>query len=77
MPSNGIHIGPCNTKPEYRGNGYYPQLLRMIVAAYSPRECYIFCNSNNKASIREIEKAGGVMYANGYKTKYGFYKIQK
>jgi predicted acetyltransferase len=49
----------------------------MIVAAYSPKECYIFCNSNNKASIRGIEKAGGVMFAKGYKSKFGFYRIQK
>lgn len=27
MDQEGIHIGPCNTKPECRGRGYYPYLL--------------------------------------------------
>ena len=75
MPNNGIHIGPCQTKPLHRGNGYYPILLSKIVASYFPVRCYIFCSEANLASVRGINKAGGVVFANGHRTKFGFYII--
>ena len=30
---DSIHIGPCWTNPLYRGNGFYPSLLKLIIFA--------------------------------------------
>ena len=74
---NSIHIGPCWTNPLYRGNGYYPLLLKLIIFKTSFSCYYIFCNHENIASIRGIEKAGFHFWGYGYKTKYGIYKLLK
>lgn len=58
LPSGCIHIGPCKTPIEHRGNGYYPMLIRYITGCYLGRDCYMFVHETNKASIRGIEKAG-------------------
>lgn len=75
----GLHIGPCATKKEYRGRGYYPFLLKKIVSDYSKQysEFYIFCDKNNIASQRGIEKAGFHKIGIGIKNKLGIYKITK
>ena len=31
IPNGGYHIGPCATKNAYRGNGFYPLLLKYIM----------------------------------------------
>lgn len=77
MPNKGIHIGPCYTYPQHRGKGYYPILLKRIVSEYSPARCFIFCRMDNTASVKGITKAGGILYAEGHKTKTGFYIIDK
>lgn len=58
LPKGAIHIGPCLTPQEFRGNGYYPLLLKYIVSKYGSRECYMFVREDNIASIKGIEKAG-------------------
>jgi hypothetical protein len=55
----------------------YPYLLKKIIEDYKDRiDCfYIFTTSNNISSHRGIVKAGGEVFASGYKTKLGIYKI--
>lgn len=48
-----------NTKPEYRGNGYYGLLLQSIVhRAKKPSRFIIYTAPDNTASARGIQKAG-------------------
>ena len=72
---DSIHIGPCWTNPLYRGNGFYPSLLKLIIFKTAFSRYYIFCNQENIASIRGIEKAGFHFIGYGYKTKYGVYRL--
>ncbi len=58
LPKDAIHIGPCLTPEEFRGNGYYPLLLKHIASQYESTECYMFVREGNTASIKGIEKAG-------------------
>lgn len=79
MKKGGVHIGPCFTNPLYRGRGFYPMLLKKIIADYRSRtdDFYIFCNEGNNASIRGIEKVGFKRFANGKKNKFGIYVIKE
>ena len=48
-----------NTKPEHRGNGYYPLLLKSIIAqAKEPDNFIIYTAPDNTASDSGIRKAG-------------------
>ena len=48
-----------NTKPEHRGNGYYPLLLKSIVSqAKEPENYIIYTAPDNTASDKGIRKAG-------------------
>ena len=67
MPNNGIHICFCRTNPEERGNGYYPILLKYILNKYPHKDFYMIVESSNISSIKGIEKAGFVRYAEGEK----------
>lgn len=58
LPSQSIHIGPCHTPEQHRGNGYYPMLIKYITGCYKGHDCYMFVKDDNYASIRGIEKAG-------------------
>jgi predicted acetyltransferase len=77
MDRDGLHIGPCWTHPDFRGHGLYPYLLQKIIEDYQNNidKIYIFASTSNIASQRGIEKAGGRLFAYGYKTKLGIYKI--
>lgn len=77
MKKNGIHIGPCSTEEQYRGRGFYPTLLTEIILKYKNKDCYIFCDDENKSSIRGIEKVGFKPFAIGSKNKIGIYVIEK
>lgn len=70
-----LHIGPCRTEGEFRGNGLYPSLLQKIVADFPQRQVYIFCEETNISSIKGIQKSGFRPFAKGRKTKMGFYII--
>lgn len=72
-----IHIGPCWTNPDFRRRGLYNFLLNKICSDYPDEERYIFANKSNVASNNGILKAGGIPYAEGYKSKLGIYKIGK
>ena len=70
-----IHIGPCWTNPDFRRRGFYNFLLNKICTDYPNEEIYIFAHKSNIASINGIQKAGGIPFAEGYKSKFGIYKI--
>ncbi len=57
LPKGAIHIGPCFTSPEFRGNGYYPMLIKYIASQYEDKDCYMFVHESNIASVHGIEKA--------------------
>lgn len=79
MKNDGIHIGPCSTDSQYRGRGFYPTLLKKIMLDYRSKvkDFYIFCDSNNIASIRGIEKTGFKCFAKGVKNKLGIYVVKE
>ena len=58
LPSKGVHLCYCETIPEARGKGYYPQLLSYIQNDFRSDDLYMVVNEKNYASIRGIEKAG-------------------
>jgi predicted acetyltransferase len=77
MHKGGLHIGPCWTHPDFRGQGLYPYLLRKIIDdnKNGVDQFYIFAEYNNASSHRGIVKAGGEVFASGYKSKLGIYKL--
>lgn len=60
LNNNDYEIGPCFTYPEYRGQGYYPAMLRYICSSvgYEKTVFYMIVDENNASSIKGIEKAG-------------------
>lgn len=58
LPSKGIHLCYCETIPEARGKGYYPQLLSFIQNDFRSDDLYMVVDEKNISSIRGIEKAG-------------------
>ena len=72
---NVIHIGTCWTNPDFRRRGLYNYLLQKICEDYPDEEIYIFAHKSNVASNNGIKKAGGLPFAEGYKSKLGIYKI--
>jgi len=60
LDKSDYQIGPCVTYPQYRGNGYYPEMLQYIcqIVGNEKTKFYISVDSSNQASINGIEKAG-------------------
>jgi hypothetical protein len=77
MYEKGLHIGNYWTHHLFRWRGFYPYLLRKIVNDYKNRidKFYIISSIHNISSQKGIIKAGGYVFASGYKIKYGIYKI--
>jgi RimJ/RimL family protein N-acetyltransferase len=73
---NGLHIGPCWTHTDFRGQGLYPYLLKRIITDYKNEieNFYIFTSIDNTASQRGIEKVGGTIIFYGYKDRLGIYR---
>lgn len=69
MNRDELQIGPCRTEPDERGKGYYPTLLNYIMAQNPNKTHVMMVVENNAPSIRGVEKAGFVKYAEGHKTK--------
>lgn len=76
MPKKGLQIGPCVTKKDERGRGYYPHLLYRIVLDNPNKECYMIVSPKNIASTKGVIKAGFRPFAKGYKTRFGRYVIK-
>lgn len=75
LPSKGVHLCYCETIPEARGKGYYPLLLSYIQNDFRDRDLYMIVDQDNFASIRGVEKAGFIKYANGIKQDNGSFVI--
>lgn len=60
MEKGDIHIGPCNTAPDFRGRGIYRRVLKTIHAEnYSrSKRAYMIVDESNLPSIKGIEAAG-------------------
>lgn len=70
MKNSDYEIGPCFTYPKYRGNGYYPQMLKYICQSIGQKNSvfYMIVDENNISSIKGIEKAGFLKCGNIKKT---------
>ena len=75
LPSDGVHLCYCETASDERGKGYYPMLLRHIRARYPRKDLHVIVYEDNTASIKGIEKAGFIRYAEGRKTSDGRFVI--
>lgn len=75
LPHKGIHLCFCETIPEARGKGLYPLLLSYIQNDYPLCEFYMIVKEDNTPSIRGIEKAGFVKYAEGVKNEAGRFVV--
>jgi GNAT superfamily N-acetyltransferase len=63
VPSGDAYIYESFTRPEMRGQGVYPAVLRTMAARSAPRglrRLWIAAETTNLASLRAIEKAGFV-----------------
>lgn len=71
MKQGEYSIGPCVTKPEYRGRGLYGRALDSITShpMYRGGVFYMSVNEHNTPSIRGIEKAGFRLVGRIRKTK--------
>lgn len=80
LKSNDIHIGPCFTHPDYRGQGIYPAVIQRITTDFGLNSekgphGYMIVDEKNVSSIRGVEKAG--FKKTGIVEKTGFLKIYK
>lgn len=75
MPHDALEIGPCSTDKEFRGNGYYPMLLKKIQEDFPDRKCCMLVEEKNIASIHGVKKAGFEAFAKGIKNRFGRYVI--
>lgn len=60
LQRSDYEIGPCETNPQYRGHGIYPNVLRFICRSFREKNTtfYMIVNASNAASVHGIEKAG-------------------
>lgn len=60
MKANDMQIGPCLTFEKYQKRGIYAAVLRYLISEYNHanRTLWIYCNENNHASRKAIEKVG-------------------
>lgn len=77
LPNKGVHICYCETLESERGQGYYPLLLKYIQNAEPSLDLHMMVLEDNVASIKGIEKAGFIRYAEGIKKENGHFLITK
>lgn len=59
MKRNDLQIGPCFTYEEFRGNGIYSRILKIIPSYFPESESFwIYTAENNSISRNIIEKSG-------------------
>ena len=60
MKKNDIHIGPCETKKEYRGQGIYPYVITKIVRDYANNNAdfFMIIDDQNISSQKGAMKLG-------------------
>lgn len=77
LPNNGIHLCYCETLQAFRGKGYYPLLLKYIQNDNIDEDLYMVVDENNVSSIKGIEKAGFIKYAQGRKINNRYFVIDE
>ena len=79
MKKGDIHIGPCATPEEYRGQGIYPAVIRKITEDFGlqtdGKTGYMIVEESNLPSIKGVEKAG--FRKCGVLARRGFLKVYK
>lgn len=66
MKRGDIQIGPCLTFEKYQKRGIYSAVLKYLISDYCKQNTtlWIYCNENNEASRKTIEKVGFKYYGN-------------
>lgn len=69
---NDYIIGPCFTRPDYRGQGIYPRVLEYICSHIGNIETlfYMCVDESNLPSIKGIEKSGFKKCGSAKKTRF-------
>jgi len=77
----GPAIGDCFTNPEFRGNSIYPFVISYIsneiLIENKIKEVFIIVNSDNRSSIRGVEKAGFEKFASIKARRWLFFYFNK
>jgi hypothetical protein len=77
----GPAIGDCFTDTLHRGKSIYPfvinNIANEIVAQSKFPEVFILVNSNNKSSIKGIEKAGFILHSKIVAKRFLFFYFNK
>ena len=60
MNKKDINIGQAETLPDYRGRGIFTNLMKLILEYFSNTDIsvWVYCDINNIASQKAIERAG-------------------
>jgi RimJ/RimL family protein N-acetyltransferase len=74
MGSGDVEIGPCWTHADHRGQRIYPAVLARIAWDYAGKRLWIFCDEDNAASRKGIERAGFSFAGTGTK-RLGVYSV--
>nr|WP_199000979.1 hypothetical protein [Flavobacterium sp. ASV13] len=80
IDKKGPAIGDCFTIDQYRGQSIYPFVINKIaneIIANGKPEVFILVNSNNKNSIRGIEKAGYSLHSKIVAKRFLFFYFNK
>ena len=80
LGKNDIEIGPCRTHEQWRGKGIYPSVLTAILENELSEDdrAYMIIESDNRASINGVIKAGYTRISCLKKTKFlKIYRILK
>lgn len=72
LTGGSIEIGPCATNKKWRGRGIYPSVLKAIVQTELSGNdmAFMIIDSENKASIKGVTKAGFKRVSEVTKSKY-------
>jgi RimJ/RimL family protein N-acetyltransferase len=81
IQKKGPAIGDCFTNPDYRGKSIYPFVInyiaKVLLSENRIKEVFIIVNSNNRSSIRGIEKAGFKKFASIKAIRWIFFYFKK
>lgn len=71
LPKGAIHICYCETVHQEQGHGYYPMLLKYLLANNPNTNFYMIIAEDNIPSIKGVERAGFVRCGEVEKMKDG------
>ena len=76
LPKGSYEIGPCLTEEDFRGMGIYPSVLTHICSVFQS-DLYMIIREDNFSSIRGVKKAGFVKVGEGYRDKFGIWRMKQ